>query len=55
MTDKNFKRPRIFSVVAIAYFVTACSTLSQLSIHQPISKLLAAKVLDSLIKSQEGN
>ncbi|MBD2448002.1 polysaccharide deacetylase family protein [Nostoc sp. FACHB-152] len=52
MTDKNLKRGRIFGFVAIALFVTACSTIPQLTVHQSISTLLTAKVLDNWVQAQ---
>lgn len=52
MKEKDLKRHRIIGFVAIALFVTACSTLPQLSIHQPISQLLMAKVLDNWVQAQ---
>ncbi|MBE9205502.1 polysaccharide deacetylase family protein [Nostoc sp. LEGE 06077] len=52
MTNKILKQYRIFGFVAISYFVTACSTFPQLTIHQPISKVLATKVLDNWVQSQ---
>jgi len=50
--EKDLKRYRIFGFVAIAYFVTACSTLPQLITQQPISKLLAANILDNWVEDQ---
>jgi peptidoglycan/xylan/chitin deacetylase (PgdA/CDA1 family) len=52
VTEKNLKRQRIFGFVAIALFVTACSTLPQLTTQQSISKLFAANILDNWVQAQ---